>query len=174
MWMNLLGAPSDLSILFAMIFLDGITYFAVLIVFLNFRVFSSFVILVVTSFIIPTTFLAMYIFLNGFGWAPALNWMSICLALGCFMQTYPSFEGQTSNPTVIILFEIRKRPGITKEQMIQHFKRKKIETGLNKLQSDKFVSISPCGQVSLTLLGKMLAVLFYAYRRLLLETRQNG
>lgn len=159
---------------FIAVLLDVTVYFIFLVLLLNFTKIPSTLALVTMSFVTPTIIFLIGLAYSFTPWVNCLHWSGVCLMMGCFTQTYPSFEGQLSNPTIMMLTEIKRNPNISVEELVIFMNTQKSESGHDKLQRDKFVDFDEKNQPRLTILGSALACFFLKYKNMMRDSETSG
>lgn len=168
------GEPASLAALVIFILTDVAVFFVSLIILLNFLRAPSFVTLVTCGVVVPATVYLSFVLLNGASWTATLHWFVVTLTCSCFIQTYPSFEGQSANPTILILYKLHTAPATTQDQLVDYMNSLTLTSSEAKLETDKFVSVGPDGEPRLTFLGRVLAKTFCFYRKQMVDRSING
>jgi hypothetical protein len=152
---------------------DVLIYFAFLVAALNYLRLSSFLILTTVTFGFPSLFFALS-FAAELDILPCFYHMLFTmLFMACFMQTYPVFEGQKINPSVLILLAIETKGSVSREEMIGLISNETSASGEIKLLNDKFVT-KIGSTLKLSMFGNILALVFIFYKSLMRDKQAGG
>jgi hypothetical protein len=149
---------------------DIILYVSSMLLLLNFSLLPPFFVLFFGSVVTPVLVNLTGIILTDRSIEFLFNLYVNLVFLGCFIQTFPAFQGQVSIPSVEILKFIDTRGSATELEIINHMKKVNADSGRKKLERDKFI----LEDNSLSKVGLLIATIFGYYKKLMKDRSIGG